>query len=473
MKKKALKIVLTLIIASIFGYWSYTWYKDTASLLGTIHRDANGVVKIAIHDIKRTLVFDALSNPSYYYDQISIKPSSKKKDSLKVKGIDTEPYALTFFTMPKIEQALFTVCPVENNEALNARLAHYATTKKVTIHHDKDNDIQWITLKPYGVLAWSNINLVACLGLDVSYTRYIDVFTDILVHNKVIQDKNHKWIEKLSQSDDHVTYINDLGKIGLNFKAGEAILSGDLKTQTLQAYPKNLSIAQIPDAFISFYYDANFTIPEHKNGFIRRWRDNTVFKKLQINADSIAKQTNGFINVAIHGKTTQTDTIISYIYDDNFNKVAQKTAIDKEVPKIEIQLGHKNNGIANYLKAQGLVNNNAIFTGIPYYQFYVNQTEAFTTFKTDQKPSNYKTLNSTTFIRLSVDFTKAKDQLSIQQLDPYLGMLQSLLISGQQEAENKVILHGLLKGKLKDVNLLAQIVFGLKNNKAYKEDAIN
>ena len=34
----------------------------------------------------------------------------------------------------------------------------------------------------------------------------------------------------------------------------------------------------------------------------------------------------------IDGTTKQTDTIVTYSYDDNFNKIAQKTHQEKEVP---------------------------------------------------------------------------------------------------------------------------------------------
>lgn len=462
--KKALKIILTLITASILSYWGYTWHKNTSSLLGNIHKDADGVLKIAIHDIKRTLVFDALRNPTYYYKQITSQSSRKKKDSSLKKGIDDQPYALTFFSMPKIKNTLFTVLPVQDSTALTKQIERYASKKKIHINLDKENNIHWATFKHYGVVAWNGKKLVVAIGLNSAYKMYKNVFTDLLIHNKLIQSKDHKWIKTLSANTNHISYVNKHGLIGINFEEGKALLTGHLKTHLPQAYPKEISIAKIPNTFISFYYDGNFAIPEHTKDFITNWKDNAVCKKLNLNVATMAKKINGFVYLGVNGNTVQTDTVVSYTFDDNFNKIAQKTLQEKEVPKIEIQLGGNKQHITSYFREQGVLTPEAIFSGIPYYQFYVKDTDAFTTFKTENTITNYKSTTSSSFMELSIDFAETKSNLNFTQLTPYFSLFKTLQISANQEENNSISLQGHLSGNLDDVNLLSQLFFGIKNN---------
>jgi len=49
--KKKLKITLTLLVLVVLGYFGYTHFKKTSILLNVIHKDAESVIKIGVHDI--------------------------------------------------------------------------------------------------------------------------------------------------------------------------------------------------------------------------------------------------------------------------------------------------------------------------------------------------------------------------------------------------------------------------------------
>ena len=460
--KKAFKIIAVLIIAPLFTYWGYCWYKNNASLKGVIHKDANAVVKIAVHNIKKTLLLNALNNPAYYYKHLT--SSKNEKGNKKQKGIDIQPYNLTFFRLPTVKNTLFSVLPIDNNTAFIEQINDFSIAQKSQVNYDKENQLHWLQIKNYGIISWDKNSVVAAIGVDVTYKKILQVSVDVLVLNKTIKNKNHKWIKALAQNNDHIFYASREATISLNFMDGQVNLSGDLFTEIENTYPKTTNINQIQNNTAFLYYDANFAVIENKKNFVNEYKNFGVFKKNNINISEISKEINGFFYLGINGNTIQTDTIISYLYDDNFNKIEQKTAQEKKVPKIEIQLGKANNTLLSYLESQNLITQDNLFKAIPYYQFNVADNNKFLSFKTDKSVSNYSQKKSPYFFQLFIDIPKTVEQLNLGETFHYLKPLQTLKITAQQKEANNVKLEGELQGNLPNINLLSQLLFNNKTD---------
>ena len=106
--KKFIKYVTIVIVLLAIGYWGYKRTQDTASLLGKIHIEADTAIKIAVQEIKETLVLDALMAAGYYYGHIGFSSSRKESDSLGERGIDLTPYNVVFYTVPQVKNTLFS-----------------------------------------------------------------------------------------------------------------------------------------------------------------------------------------------------------------------------------------------------------------------------------------------------------------------------------------------------------------------------
>lgn len=460
--KRALKIIVLLSITSLIGYWGYTWYCNTASLLGVIHKDADSVLKIGIQEIKETLVLDAITSPSYYYNNASFKQKKKEKDTVDTKGVNFTPYNLVLFTVPKVQNTYFSILTIDDNHAFKNQIKKYSKGLRQEI--DKEHNIHWLEhKKQHWVCAWNTQKLVVSFGVDNSYLNSKSVFLEVLKEGKVITSKDNKWITALSKSKSHVTYITKKGKTKLQFKDGEAVLEGSLETKEEDAYPKKVFYDRFINSAVEFYWDGNFNHNKNREQFIASWRNNTFLKKVNINVPEIAELTNGFFYAGVTGTTMQTDTIVTYGYDDNFNKIEQKTLQEKEVPSIILNLGREKQPLKNYLKEQELLTENDIFKSIPLYQFHVEEDTTATTFKTQKIKERTEQITSSNFMNLSIDFNRAKETIQIPQANRYFNILNSLQISAQQSSSNKVVLKGSIEGKLDKVNILSQLFFGLKS----------
>ncbi|RKR14873.1 hypothetical protein CLV91_0954 [Maribacter vaceletii] len=459
--KKALKIIVILSITSLVGYWGYTWYCNTASLLGVIHKDADSVIKIGIQDIKETLVLDAITSPKYYYNNASFKTKKKEKDTVEKKGINFTPHNLVLFTVPKVQNTYFSILTIEDNNAFKNQIKEYSKGLHQKI--DKEHNIHWLEhKKQHWVCAWSNNKLVVSFGLDNTYQKSKKVFVEVLKEGKVITSKNNKWITTLSKSNSHITFIDTKGKTEIQFKDGKAVLEGSLETNEVNAYPNKVSYDRVPNAALEFYWDGNFNRNKNREQFIASWKNNAFLKKANINVPEIAELTNGFFYAGVNGTTMQTDTIITYGYDDNFNKIEQKSLQEKLVPSIILNLGREKQPLKSYLKEQELLTENNIFKSIPFYHFYVEEDATATCFKTQKLKQSTEQITSSNFMNLFVDFNKAKEVVQIPQVNRFFNLLNSLQISAQQSSNNKVVLKGTIEGKLEKVNILSQVFFGVR-----------
>ena len=60
--------------------------------------------------------------------------------------------------------------------------------------------------------------------------------------------------------------------------------------------------------------------------------------------------------------TTQIDSVVTYEYNDDFEKVEALTASKKQVPEINIQLSGNPSKLYNYLESTSIINNGKLNT---------------------------------------------------------------------------------------------------------------
>lgn len=464
--KKFLKITLSILLLVLIGYFGYTHFKKTSVLLNVIHKDAESVIKVGVHDITKTLVFDALSSPGYYWDNTKSYKDSKKDDSKEDDdiGVDIKPYAMAFYTIKNIDNTFFTTNNIDDTEAFEAYIDKYAKEKSRSITSNKKGYKTLVLEKSKLILAWNSEKIATALTLDVPLNKLETIFEDVLLDDKLISDKNHHFIKKLSATSDHIVFVNNESLITLNFKDNKAVLEGNIYTKVSDIYNTNTKYTSWKGASLQLYFDANFNNKENKNSFIHRLENLSFFTKNNLEVAQLVDRSNGFLSLEIKGTTIQKDTIVSYDYDDNFEKVEVKKLQEKEVPKIAINLGvNKNESLNTYLENQGAIVNNVLLS-MPYYTFYteeLNNKMALTTAK--EKLETVET-NSSSFFMLNVNFNGLQEDISIPGANEIFALLDVFNIEANQiKGTNQVKLEGNLLGKNDDVNIISQIFFGLEN----------
>ncbi|NRD22258.1 hypothetical protein HNV10_03335 [Winogradskyella litoriviva] len=473
--KKSIKIALSILVLVLIGYFGYTHFKKTSVLLNVIHKDAESVIKVGVHDIKKTLLLDVLSSPSYYWKNSKLYKDSKKDDSKEDDdiGVDFKPYTMAFYSIKNIDNTLFTTFKINDSEAFEKYIKKYAQKKSSLITNNEIGYKNLVLEKSQLILAWNSEKIALALTLDASLEKLKVVFEDVLLKNQLISDKNHKIIKQLSTSNDHIVYLKNESIIRLNFKDKEAIIDGNIFTQKADAYKMSTTYNGLPEASFQFYFDGNFNSIEHKTAFTQRLENLSFFSKNNIEATQLINKTNGFLSIGIKGTTMQSDTIVGYEYNDNFEKVAVKKLQEKEVPKISINLGvNKNESLNMYLQNQGAIKNDVLLS-IPYYTFYTNENGNNLSLSTAKEDMNTEEINSSSFFNLDVNFNRLQKDISIPRANEVFGLLETLnLRANQLKGTNQIKIEGCLIGKSEDVNIISQIFFGLEKQKA-EEDLVN
>lgn len=453
----------------MIGYFVYSHFKKTAVLTNVIHKEAESVLKIGIHDIKKTLVLDVLSAPSYYWSNSSFSKRETKKDSIedKGKGIDFMPYSVVFYTMKDVKNTLFSTFKINDTTIFNEYITKYVTEKKETIKNTKD--YKYVSLeKSKVVLAWNSEKLAVAIAPELTINKVQTVFNDVLLKDKLISDKNHSLIKQLANTTDHLVYIKDKSINTINFIDGRAQVRGFMYTDKPDIYNPETVFYTVPNTSLQFFYDANFENKENKDLVLKSIEGVSFFKKNNIDVKTLLDRTNGFFSLEINGSTIQKDTIITYAYDDNFDKVATKTLQEKTVPKILIHLGAEDKSLNTYLKAQGAIQNN-ILTAMPYYTFYTKEDLLNTYFSTSNKSIATKKRVNPNFLNLKVNFKSLAKDIEIPKLKEVSVLLEDFILQAKQkEGTNELEIKGKLSGVNKDVNIITQLFFGLQEKDTLK-----
>ena len=466
--KKYLKITLSILLLLLIGYFGYRHFKKTSILLDVIHEDAESVMKIGVHDITKTLVLDALSSPSYYWKKTRSYERDKKKDSLKDddKGVDLRPFSIVFYTIKAIDNTLFATFKIDDLEAFENYINKYSKKKSSAISTDAKGYKHLSLEKSKLVLAWDSEKLAAALTSSTPIEKLKGIFEDVLLNDKLISDKNHDFIKRLSGASDHITFARKESLIGLNFKDGEAVMNGTFYTEAKNTFKTNITHNRLPEASLHMHFDANFDKPENHNDFSKRLKELSFFTKNNLEINELLDKTNGFLSITIKGTTKQSDTIVSYEYDDNFEKVAIKTLQEKKAPKVLLNIGSSDKkNLKDYLKTQGAIKNE-ILTSIPYYTFYAKENSKGILFNTTKGTIVTEEKNSSSFFRLETNFDRLQDDVSIPGANKIFSLLKALEIEANQvEGTNQIEIQGKLSAKEEDVNIISQIFFELKKRK--------
>lgn len=465
--KKFLKITLLLLLLTVIGYFGYRHFKKTSVLLDVIHNDAESVVKIGIHDITKTLVLDALTSPSYYWNNSESSKETKKdtteEDNI---GVNLKPFSLVFYTIKNIENTFFGTLNIDDSESFEKFVQSYSVKKSSPIIVDEKDYKYLIIEKSKHIIAWNTKKVAIAFSPEVNIKKVRTIFEDVLLDNKLISDKNHPIIKALSSDTNHIVYKNGQSTVSLNFKDQKAIIDGIIYTKNTNVYKfKTINNKSLSDASLKLYLDTNFSNPKNKTTFIKNLSGISFFQKNNIDITDFSNKTDGIFNVAVKGKTTQLDTVVSYEYDDNFEKIAVKALQKKQAPQIFIDIGKKSESLYDYLNTQQTIKD-SVLTAIPFYTFYAKEDNLSTTFSTTKEIPVTKTLSNTSFFDLEINFNDLKNDLEIPQVNEIFSLLKTFKLEATQiENSNQIKVNGIIEGNNESINIVSQLFFKLQNKK--------
>lgn len=468
--KKGFKITFLVLTLISLGYYGYTRYHNTQSLKGVVHSDAERVIKVSIHALKESLAVDILSAPHYYYNIINLKSSSEEDEKESSgNGITLMPNNILLFKMPQIDNTLFTVLKIYDAPEFNTFIRKELKEKSYTIKKDATGAYQTSLFKNKNtVIAWNADKLVVALSSKINSSSVATVFNDILIEDKTVSDTDdHSLLKKVKNQNSHVTYADANGVSTLDFEDGQAVLKGN--TINSKPFKTTVMAPKYRNASLSFHYNTPLD-KSKKQQLKQQLKDISFFKKHHLNIEKILEPLNGNFDFSIAGKVIQNDTIITYGYNDNFEKVEQKSVEEKEVPAIHLGLGLNNESLYTYFSDASVLSKHDIFEPFPLYQLKVEESFSQINFNTNHSAETITKEESAYFLTLITDFTKLQEDIDIPQTKKLFSLLNKMEIQAWYTDENKIQLKGFITGFNSDVNIVSQVFFGLKEqNKESQE----
>jgi|GEM_PF-3578132 len=434
----AVLVLLTLATSLFFAD------RQRQSYAVQVPRDAVSVVKVQIDGLVADVLWDQLWGPSH------VKRARKRGETYRFLRTDIGlaiPANLFLYRFADQPHVLFGILRIKDVEELQAFIhqrdwAYEAATpfsRVVSQHlvalHSADSIAFALSWEPGEQLASVEERLRRLLQGDQQGPLAASRFREL---------KSRKG------------HLNAMGQYGirLDFKRGEITFStdvvGDATEFPSQLKTGNTGFLQLPA------WCWSLMPPAWQSG------GHTVSR------DSLMRYISGKTCVQWRGATTQPDTVINYAYDDDFNPVEVREAIDRSVPALFGAISSDAKHLAAYLAAQGILDADLarikpeVFPLFSLYTYADADKRLF--FSTVQDAEKRmaavgKGSGGGDFLYGYLDIVSATQQGILPgRLQVLLAPLSTIEIQGVRKAEAEVVVHGRVTLPDESVNSLVQLI---------------
>ncbi len=419
-------------------------YRNAASYKDVIHEDADVIFKIRIDAIGQSMVWDALKNPSYYYQ--------KQKERDTIDDIDRKEYGfglpanIFLYTIKgKSASTVFISFKISNVDDfktflnLEFGMEDAYSIQSIKVSKNKDGKIMAAYTKEQCVLVY-NPNRDA---VDA-------IFQDILSGNRLLSESSALF-SKLKHATSHVNYVTLKDLIGINFVQGQALIQGEM---VMSDY------FSAPDQTVCPKFSEDSSLKMYINGMSKKTYKTVNFNEYEFELDSLMRYYKGNFSIEIAGSTKQTDTVITYEYNDDFEKVATKTLSEIQVPEITFQIAADAQKMLNYLEKTSIVEHRKVSKGFfPLYQIKIESTKFGLQGSTNlNRAINTNEVSNLNVFGLDIDFGKLKSQNQFPIMNSYFESLLNLMLTGSKINKDSIKIEGQFNLKDKDILAITQFL---------------
>ena len=338
-------------------------YKRALVFEEMVPNSATEIIHVNLRQIEHHILVDAINNPLKYID---FKWPEKKKDSLQLKKAISIPRNLFFYTNDTQFNGIWisSFIKVKKQEKLSAYLIRDGFVKS----NDKD-----ITLfrKKNVALAIKDKQLIVAFKKNKEAS--ISAVAGEIFEEKKFLSKTSDVLKSIVNSKSDISYaaVTD-DFVEANFKNGLFEVLGTLHSDVFLIlkdgdFSKN-SLGYISTKINKEHKLFKALIVEEN----RRKFNN--FTKLSI--DSIISKWNGSFAFNLKSINSKTDTIVTYDYDDDFNKIEKIAVQELIVPELDFSFDADSNlfGYLSNKNAIQVIEGDTVFTSMPLYKLYASTT---------------------------------------------------------------------------------------------------
>lgn len=364
MKKRFIYFFIGVFVLLAIGY--FLRYKQASSINNKVPINATAVINIDLRQIEHHILIDVLTNPLSYID---FKSSKKKKDSLSILDAISIPKNIFFYTNDTDFKGfwLSSIVKIKDTQELYEYLSREQFKKNrennFTIY--KKNRIELVIKNEQLIIAFNN-----------SKMESIPIFQTVFKNTNFLSKGAKLFIPIVnSKSDICYSSLND-DFLEVNFRKGAFDLVGTFKSDFfIIEKQREFSYNSIASVTTKINKDHKFFSAYLSDEKLPKFKEVT-----NLSLDSILRKWNGSIDFKLKSINSKTDTIITYEYDDDFNKKEKVTTQKLVVPDLELFLGsEKDSTLYNYFKqkkAIQIIESDTLFTSMPLNKLYANSTSS-------------------------------------------------------------------------------------------------
>ncbi|WBX76368.1 hypothetical protein PG911_17345 [Tenacibaculum ovolyticum] len=361
------KIVYTVII--IFGVLftvGYFRYNPTVNFTKEIPVYAEAIVRVNLREIEYTIIKDVVRHPFLYFKSRSSSSSSKTKlslfDQLKM------PVNLLFYTNYSSLKDIWVSSVVEVKD--KSRLASFFKQENYIKKRIEGVDCFFYKNNVY-ILDNHKLRILFSFGGIAKVEEKIK----FIVQNKAYLKEGTQTFFNIKNSDKLVAMSTKKeGFFELGIDNESFLLSGELiKENSLflpyKALKKTSSLVAVSGRIKSSLL----------SGLLKEKQKNKFKKLTNLSLDSVASHWNGDFDIELKSFVHKNDTVVTYEYDDDFNKV-EKTTIQKNIiPVINVNIRGSN--LFDYLyykEAIKKIDSDTLLIVNPFFKTYASKKKTNT-----------------------------------------------------------------------------------------------
>lgn len=430
-------ITTAILILLFVSFWAYIQYQRSASYKTHIHKDAAVLIRVDVYDIYKSLLSD--------YAKIK----KRKKESF-LGGLGVPANIFVFTLNSKQPTTLFTALPVEDPGELERSLKQHAATWLPVDHApsgirmQQSQDGKWTIAFNTSVIA---------MAYSPFQENTADVLADLVLKKNTVTVEQSR-LSGIKEQQGHITFTDGNYKGSIDFGKGEidVIASIPAKGWNITTKAQHRQPGKESSLFMWCY-----TLPET---LLRHKTFTTVAGP--ISGDSLlAAGLNGF-ELEITDPVVQLDSVVTYEYNDDFEKVATLTVKESKVPGLYAFMSADPVLLTRYLQQNNMVNadsgavNPALF---PLYKLYAGQEASGVLLSTLKGTTTEQVrLTSPEFFNLYVNFDRLRAQPEFAVLQRYVQPFAVLDVRATCPDGNLIQAKGKLYFKNKSTNALLQLL---------------
>lgn len=428
--KRFLVTTAAILVLLLVCFTGYVQYRKWVSFRTLIHKDATSLIRINVYGIIQSAAIDLIRGGT--------SPGKKehgKKEPEEKTGIDLPANVFVYTVKGKAATTLFTSLSINDRKAFE-RTVRKLLKEPVT---DSTNPVYTVIAGLDGQVTIAYNKAIAAIAYSAGREEVLSILTDVLAERNVVPVAESRFSE-IKKRTAHIAYMDEHDNHGLlRFKDGRIIAGVFLPVDGLQLPEQTTHPVRSSQSCLNFWLNAD--LKKMLTG--KKW----TIDRYTIEGDSLLKYYHGATQLEVKGTVLQKDSIITYGYNDNFEKIAQVELRETAVPQIQAMLRADGSGLYRYLAGQGLIHadsgivNRAVF---PLYQLYVWKTATGLQLGTGKTPPANKQVTDRVCSGLEVDFDQLLRQQQIPMAGKYLQPLKSLSVKAFVESDQLITIDAVL-----------------------------